>query len=65
MVISEKLLAGNIDVMRNKLQQRHRTQEMHLDLQLIHLLFTEASSEVVSMEEGILKEGHQGEKTDI
>ena len=36
---------------------------MHLDLQLIHLLFTEASSEMVSMkgvcQEAILKERKQ------
>jgi len=35
----------------------HRTWEQFLDLQLIHLLFTEASSEIVSME-GWLSRSH-------
>ena len=42
---------------------------MHLDLQLIHLLFTDASLEMVSMkggcQEAVLKEGKQGEKAEL
>ena len=38
---------------------------MHLDLQLIHLLLAQASSEMVSMEEAILKEGKRGEMAEL
>ena len=40
---------------------RHKTREMHLDLQLIYLLFTEASG----CQEAILKEGKRGEKAEL
>jgi len=38
---------------------------MHLDLLLIHLLFTEASLEMVCMKEASLQEGKQGEKAEL